>query len=152
MPYTEATIIASSLACRKASDLWLARIPLHYFDIVEMHFPDRVMQQFGLSQYIRDYVDAGDELHDINRQGRWESNWLLIHAAYLHMWHDRRDHIFMERQPTIDLQSYMRWYMSITRRFITPNLSRSTTRTRTRTRMIYELRQLRQNQLVSNIY
>ena len=66
MPYTDALIIASSQACREGSDLWLARIPLHYFDIVEMHFPDHVMWQFGISQHIPDYVDTIDELHDIS--------------------------------------------------------------------------------------
>ena len=44
-------------------------MPLHCFAIAEMHFPDRVMRQFGLSQYIPEYVDTGDELHDISRQG-----------------------------------------------------------------------------------
>ncbi|GFZ09841.1 hypothetical protein Acr_21g0004400 [Actinidia rufa] len=115
MPYTEATIIAYSPACREASYLWLAQIPFHYFDIIELYFLDRVMRQFGLSQHIPNYVDTGDELHDISRQGRREENWLLIHAAYLDMWHDMRDHIFVEWHLTVDLQSCMRWYMSITR-------------------------------------
>ena len=107
MPYTEALIIASSPACRESSDLWLAWIPLHCFHIVKMHFPDRVMQQFGLSQHIPYYVDTRDELHDISRQGRREGNWLLIHAAYLDMWHAKRDQIFVERHLIIDLDSYM---------------------------------------------
>ncbi|GFZ09163.1 hypothetical protein Acr_20g0009710 [Actinidia rufa] len=54
--YTDDIIIASVPACYKASDLWLAQIPLHCFDIVEIHYPDRVMQQFGISQHIPDYV------------------------------------------------------------------------------------------------
>ncbi|GFZ21558.1 hypothetical protein Acr_29g0007200 [Actinidia rufa] len=82
MPYTEATIIASSPARREAFDLWLARIPLHCFDIVEMHFPDRVMRQFGLSQHIPDYVVTGDELHDISRQGRSSKLHEMVHVNY----------------------------------------------------------------------
>ncbi|PSS29905.1 Serine/threonine-protein phosphatase 7 long form like [Actinidia chinensis var. chinensis] len=48
MSYTEAIIIASSPACREASNLWLAQIPLHCFDIVEMHFPDPIMRRDAL--------------------------------------------------------------------------------------------------------
>ena len=124
----------------------ISTYPLHCFNIVEMHFPDRVMWQFGMSQHILDYVDTCDELHDISRQGKQEENWLLIHRVYLNMWHARRDHIFVERHPTIDLDSYMRWYLPITCRFITPTSSRYTTCPRTR--LIYEPHQLRQNQFI----
>ena len=41
--YTDDIIIASAPACYEAFDLWLAQIPLHCFDIVEMHYPNRVI-------------------------------------------------------------------------------------------------------------
>ena len=65
MIYTEAIIIVSSPACHEAFDLSLAGIPLHCFDIIEMHFSNRVIRQFGLVQHIQDYVDTRDELQDI---------------------------------------------------------------------------------------
>jgi hypothetical protein len=39
-----------------------------------MHCPYRVMRQFVLSQHILDYIDIGDELHSISRQGKREGN------------------------------------------------------------------------------
>jgi hypothetical protein len=48
-----------------------------------MHYPDRVIQQFRLSQHILDYVDIADELHSISHQAMREGIWLIIHASYL---------------------------------------------------------------------
>ena len=61
----------------------------HWF-VASIHW---VMRQFGISQHIPNYVDTGDELHDISFQGNRQVNWLLIHAAYLDMWHGKIDHI-----------------------------------------------------------
>ena len=49
MPYTKNLILPVSPICFERCDIWLAHVPLHYFDIVEMHCPDLIMQQFGLS-------------------------------------------------------------------------------------------------------
>ena len=42
------------------SDWWFARVPLMHFWIVEFHYPDRVMRQFGLRQAIPPYVSRGE--------------------------------------------------------------------------------------------
>jgi hypothetical protein len=56
---------------------------MHCFDIVEVHYPYQVMWQFEWSQHVPDYVDTGDELHNISYQGKREGNWLMIHTSYL---------------------------------------------------------------------
>ena len=56
-------ILSAFLLCRKGSDIWLAQVSLYYFDIVEMHYLDRVMRQFELSQHIPNYIDIDNELH-----------------------------------------------------------------------------------------
>ena len=48
MSYTKNLILSASPICHEGSDLWLAHVPLHCFNIVEMHCLDQVMQQFGL--------------------------------------------------------------------------------------------------------
>jgi hypothetical protein len=70
MSYTENLILSASLICREGFDIWLAQVPLHCFDIVEMHNLDRVMRQFGLSQHIPDYVDTREKLHNISCHGK----------------------------------------------------------------------------------
>jgi predicted kinase len=59
-----------------------------------MHYPDRVIQQFRLSQHILDYVDIADELHSISHQAMREGIWLIIHASYLDLENARRYHVF----------------------------------------------------------
>jgi hypothetical protein len=83
MSYIKNLILSASHICHEGSDLWLAQVSLHCFSIVEMHCLDQVMQQFGLSWHISDYIDTGDEQHNISRQGKHEVNWLVIHASYL---------------------------------------------------------------------
>ncbi|KAK1295044.1 hypothetical protein QJS10_CPA16g00531 [Acorus calamus] len=53
--------------CRYEPSLWIARVPLICFDIVEMHVPDRVARQFGFKQDIPCDVERIDR---INRRGR----------------------------------------------------------------------------------
>jgi hypothetical protein len=52
MLYTKNLILPVSSICFERCDIWLAYVPLHYFDIVEMHCPDLIIQQFGLSYHI----------------------------------------------------------------------------------------------------
>ncbi|KAK1258124.1 hypothetical protein QJS04_geneDACA021090 [Acorus gramineus] len=47
--------------CRDHHMLWLARVPLICFDIVEMHLPDRVARQFGWHQ------DTPTDVEDMDR-------------------------------------------------------------------------------------
>jgi hypothetical protein len=83
MSYIENLILSNSPIYNEGPDLWLVHVSLHYFDIIEMYCPDRVMRPFGLSQHIPDYIVIGDELHNISHQGKRKENWLANHASYL---------------------------------------------------------------------
>ncbi|KAK4731315.1 hypothetical protein R3W88_024303 [Solanum pinnatisectum] len=75
-PYS-ADLIESLLDyCRVGRDIWRARV----------HFPDRVMRQFGLVQEIPSPFpfDATHFHHD--RRGRPNTNWELEHAQWLPFW------------------------------------------------------------------
>ncbi|XP_071722709.1 serine/threonine-protein phosphatase 7 long form homolog [Rutidosis leptorrhynchoides] len=45
-PYVE-HMLGLPDGCRQGEHIWMSRTYLHYFYIVEGHYPDRVMQQFG---------------------------------------------------------------------------------------------------------
>ncbi|KAG9440447.1 hypothetical protein H6P81_020612 [Aristolochia fimbriata] len=72
--------------CIEGRRIWLSRIPLICFEIVELHVPDRVMLQFGLDQARGESVVRGSRAHTPR------------HAP----------------------SDYMRWYLGVTRRFISP--------------------------------
>jgi hypothetical protein len=52
MSYTKNLILSVSPICFERCDIWLAHVPLHYFDIVEMYCSYLIMQQFGLYYHI----------------------------------------------------------------------------------------------------
>jgi len=57
-------------------DVWRNQmlVPMHYFDIVEVHCPDRVMHQFGLHQHISNDVDTFDGMHVVNHRHKMDDD------------------------------------------------------------------------------
>ena len=102
---------------RQASHLWLSRVPLLCFSIVEMHVPDRVLRQFGRVQHIPGPVDA---LDCVTRKRRGHIDWARYFAHFVQMWHHRADYIIPPDEETVGIGrgEYMAWYWSITRRYI----------------------------------
>jgi hypothetical protein len=43
MSYTKNSILSASPICREGSNLWLAQVSLHCFDIVKMYCLDQIM-------------------------------------------------------------------------------------------------------------
>lgn len=85
MPYKE-KFDKLSLRVHLDEDYWLARVPLIHFWIVEHHYPDRVMRQFGLHQTCPP-PDPEPEvevrcLHAIVHKGGY-INWLDQHQRYV---------------------------------------------------------------------
>ncbi|XP_038687487.1 serine/threonine-protein phosphatase 7 long form homolog [Tripterygium wilfordii] len=76
------------------------------------------MRQFGISQHIPTPVDTNDTLHNLNRRGRDNVDWVVKNATWLAYWDDRLAHIAQERFPRTSVGEYMHWYYSITRRII----------------------------------
>jgi hypothetical protein len=74
---------------------------------------------------------------------------LIIYTSYLDVWDVRRDRIFDKRQSTIDIDTWMTWYLFITRHLITLTWLRFPIHPQTRCTM--PPRYPRHKQLVWNI-
>ncbi|XP_038707328.1 serine/threonine-protein phosphatase 7 long form homolog [Tripterygium wilfordii] len=118
MPYTPGRLANAPVICIDGSRIWRAVVPLICFEIVEFQFPDRVMRQFGISQHMPTPVDTNDTLHNLNRRGRDNVDWVVKNATWLAYWDDKLAHIAQERFPRTSVGEYMHWYYSITRRII----------------------------------
>lgn len=42
MSYTESLILSTLPIYYEGYDIWLVQVPLHCFDIIEMHYPNRI--------------------------------------------------------------------------------------------------------------
>ncbi|CAN6245668.1 unnamed protein product [Urochloa humidicola] len=98
---------------RNESALWLARIPLIHFWVVEDHYPDRVMRQFGLFQRVpppvpRDWASSM-KLHSFVH-GR--GDWAVKHAEYIKVWQELSLVTVIEERPDdpITRDEYQRWF------------------------------------------
>ena len=102
----------------------MARAPLLCFALVECHFPDRVMRQFGFRQGIPQPCDTGSALHATDRRGRGGYDWSIVHQSSVDVWTHRREHVIAGEAPTseidMSMHAYMEWYSRITRRLIGP--------------------------------
>jgi hypothetical protein len=95
-------------------DIWQAKVPLICFYIVEWHAPDRVLRQFNLGQDVPDPINTEDSLHEMIFDAR--TNWIQRLTNYIEIWNDRRTYVISGGAG--DIYSYMDWYRTITRRFI----------------------------------
>lgn len=122
MPYADEIISILPNYCLTGSDLWLARVPLICFNIVEWHLPDRVVRQFGGVQRIPDPCDTSPSLHQLDLRGRTDEDWVRRHWPLISMWQDRRGNIIhLEYDDTLPEQEdhdYYTWYNDVTRRYI----------------------------------
>lgn len=68
-------------------------MPLIYFHIVEWHFVDRVLYQFGIHQPILETCDTDARLHRYDLRGRAKQDWADVHWHYVHLWGSHQDYI-----------------------------------------------------------
>uniref|UniRef100_A0A2N9IPV6 Aminotransferase-like plant mobile domain-containing protein n=1 Tax=Fagus sylvatica TaxID=28930 RepID=A0A2N9IPV6_FAGSY len=122
-PYSDEVIADLPEYCTVGKEIWRAVVPLICFHIVEKHYPDRVMRQFGMQQHIPSNVNTDEKLHSIDLRGQGQKNWEHSHAPHIELWQNRREHI-ASADPQVGLMDendeYMKWYRRITRRFISP--------------------------------
>ncbi|XP_071724706.1 serine/threonine-protein phosphatase 7 long form homolog [Rutidosis leptorrhynchoides] len=108
--------------CRHGEHIWRSRTYLHYYYIVEGHYPDRVMRQFGCRQVIPDDPLNETEtqiLHRIKRSSH-HRNWERDHAIYVQEWHSQANRV-VEGTPIAYPEApppYRSWYHSKTVQFI----------------------------------
>ncbi|KAK7271576.1 hypothetical protein RJT34_27598 [Clitoria ternatea] len=97
-----------------------AMVPLICFGIIEWHHPDRVMRQFGLRQPIPHPPTNMDRVEGVSMIGR--AKWNVAECGtWINLWMQRRDRLLHGRpfHGQLDQNSdYMRWYLNVTRRWI----------------------------------
>jgi hypothetical protein len=110
---------ALSLRVNQESGVWLARVPLVHFWMIEHHYPDRVMRQFGYSQVIPPPLPlAEDEVRRLHKivhsamSGR--ESWSVMHQTYVEQASNPADHLVV---PTgywsnIEILPYRYWFQN----------------------------------------
>ncbi|XP_039810148.1 serine/threonine-protein phosphatase 7-like isoform X1 [Panicum virgatum] len=98
------------------SEIWTAKIPLIHFWIVAMHYPDRVMRQFGLFQHIPPPEplswDVHLSLHRVTRLSAEGTNWAEKWEEYIRPWERPRDRLVNEVRPydITTRPTYLKWF------------------------------------------
>ncbi|GMP47616.1 hypothetical protein CsSME_00015278 [Camellia sinensis var. sinensis] len=119
-PYgTEDDIIASFPSyCTVGRDIWMARVPLICFDIIDWHLPDQVLRQFGRVQSVPDRFDAHLAMHFRDRRGKMGIDWANEYQSFIGEWNNRRNTIVHAERSNEVLTSsdqYMLWFRRHTR-------------------------------------
>nr|XP_040258570.1 serine/threonine-protein phosphatase 7 long form homolog [Aegilops tauschii subsp. strangulata] len=98
------------------SDWWFSRVPLMHFWIVEFHYPDRVMRQFGLRQCIPPFVPRGEaevrRLRKIKHSAGKSHNWEEFHTNYVQEYDRIQASVLPEEIPfdVASLPDYRHWF------------------------------------------
>ena len=121
-PYTH-TLGSLPAYCTSGQHISGAKVPLIYFWIVEWHYPERVLRQFGMKQPVPLVMDTSTDLHKISLQGKWEKDWEVEHVPFIQQWANQEKEVC--GSPLLDgddtyLVEYMMWYNHNTRWYITP--------------------------------
>ncbi|CAL5346748.1 unnamed protein product [Camellia sinensis] len=119
-PYrTEDDIMTSFPSyCTVGRDIWMARVPLICFDIIDWHLPDRVLRQFGRVQSVPDRFDAHLAMHFRDRRGKMAIDWAKEYQTFIGEWNNRRNTIVHAERSNEMLTSsdpYMLWFRRHTR-------------------------------------
>ena len=93
-------------------------------DTIEVHLPKSVLRHYGLVQGIPPPCDIESVLRLISRKNQGTTNWTEIIGRHIARW-DHRLELLAQGAP-IDAvgapstRDYMLWFLSITRRWMTP--------------------------------
>nr|KYP49685.1 Serine/threonine protein phosphatase 7 long form isogeny [Cajanus cajan] len=100
--------------------IWRSTVPLINFHIVEYHYADRVMRQFGMVQHILTPLILLEKLHDLLLRGKDNMEWSRMHVQYVEEWQSRFHCVWTQAAcDTPHLSNsleYMVWYRKHTRR------------------------------------
>ncbi|XP_055962013.1 serine/threonine-protein phosphatase 7 long form homolog [Mercurialis annua] len=119
-PYSDDILSSIPREYLDGAHLWRARVPLIYYNIVEWHQPDRVLQQFGLVQPIPLPPLQTEELHNVRYRG--SSSFAYEMDYWVQLWNNRNAFVVQGRQlqhPPHYHSQYMDWYRRRCRRWIT---------------------------------
>ena len=113
--YSEERLVIASVVCTSEMNIWTSVVPVICFDMVELHCPDRVMQQFSYKQNILVNINTSDASHAIIYRSKNDYyDQLGQYRAYVSQWDAWRNEIFTQIHHMINDEEYMIWYMGIT--------------------------------------
>ena len=75
--------------CVTGRDVWMARVPLVCFRLVEKRTSDRVVRHFGMVQEVPPSVDTDDAFRKIDLRGKTRVNWRDKHISHIQVWKSR---------------------------------------------------------------
>ncbi|KAE8706187.1 hypothetical protein F3Y22_tig00110403pilonHSYRG00165 [Hibiscus syriacus] len=95
-------------------EVWISVIPLICYAIIEWHPVDRVLRQYGCTQYIPGVPRNLDDVHNIDRRGKKEVNWVVRHIDWIVLWENRYT-LLAPRQYYVETghmvtDNYMDWF------------------------------------------
>nr|KYP62355.1 Serine/threonine protein phosphatase 7 long form isogeny [Cajanus cajan] len=111
--------------CFEDSQVWRSIVLLINFHIVDHHYADRVMRQFGMVHHIPAPPIHPEKLHDLSLGGKDITDWSRMHVQFVQEWQSRLHRVWT--QPACDTphlsnsSEYMVWYRKHTRRWISPS-------------------------------
>ncbi|KAH1114489.1 hypothetical protein J1N35_007867 [Gossypium stocksii] len=76
--------------------LFVTKVSLISFNMVEWHTTDCVLRQFGCMQHILDPPQDFKHVHGIEKKGKDAKNWATEYAPYIILWNTRH-----ERHPLV---------------------------------------------------
>lgn len=97
---------------------WFARLPLIHFWVVEFHYPERVMRQFGRKQLITPPPPHGEvelrKLRKVKHVGGKVCDWNKFHAKYVQQYDGIEATIVQEDCPfdAASLKEYRCWFQA----------------------------------------
>jgi len=103
------------LRVHEDSPFWRARVPLIHFWIVEHHYPDRVMRQFGFRQTLPvPYPLPEDEVRRLHKclHKSGCTDWSLEHQTYVAQACEHESRLVPTEGPfsTDEIERYQRWF------------------------------------------
>ncbi|KAH7855209.1 hypothetical protein Vadar_022371 [Vaccinium darrowii] len=126
MPYKPEVLDALPPYCRAGMAIWRASVPLICFSYVEMHQPERVIQQFGFRQHVLPPSNAIHPSHGYTlRNG--QKDWGEFHRVLVRQWEERMARVVAKGEPDLadyeypSNDPYVLWCEQITRRYISRN-------------------------------
>ncbi|XP_078151044.1 uncharacterized protein LOC144546377 [Carex rostrata] len=111
--------IPSQLPSRvhEESGVWLARVPLVHFWIIEHHYPDRVMRQLRYSQLIPPPLSLSKvdvcRLHKfVHGANVGQTNWYVVHQTYVNEASNPANHLVVSTGywSHHEILPYRRWF------------------------------------------
>lgn len=107
--YSDAFLKQLPAICRADPEVWRAKVLLICQDIIEMHHPNRVMQQFGIQKNILSFLVLVESLEGKKPAQRW-----ILYAVYTSQWSYRLNFVVHKQLELLQTDEFLIWYIAVT--------------------------------------